>query len=276
MPMTQRPSAVRRAIDARLGLRAPDEPSETGWIVRLPGPVVMLLGLMVLLLLASSLDVWRAARLDYALGFVPARLAAWAGGEGAAVWVRGRPGFFEAVPPLLTHQFLHAGAGHLGVNTIGLVLFGTGVARRFRADGSAPGGAGTANRFVFAAFFLTCGAAGALTYAVLEPSSARPLIGASGAVSGLMGGAMRFALRRFAPYGVAEGPLAPVVSLPIIVVSAAFLATNLATAVGAPMPFLPSGDIGWHAHIGGYLFGLFAFPYFDRLTSAAPKGAYGP
>ena len=273
--MNERPSAVRRAIDARLGLRAPDEPSETGWIVRLPGPIMVLLAIMAFLLLASGFEFWRAGRLDTALGFVPARFAAWVGGEGAPTWGRARPSVIGAVAPALTHQFLHAGLGHLGVNAIGLVLFGTGVARRLRADGSLRSGGGAANRFVFAAFFLTCGAAGALAYALLDPGSARPLIGASGAVSGLMGGAMRFAMRRFAPYGVAEGPLAPILSLPIIVVSGAFLATNLATAIGAPMPFLPSGDIGWHAHIGGYLFGLLAFPWFDRLAARPASRTYG-
>ena len=265
--MTKRPSSVRRSIDARLGLRASHEPSETAWVVRLPGVIAWLVAGMLLVLVLSNLPGWRAARLDYVLGFVPARFLAGLGAEGL---YRASP--LSGVGPIITHQFLHGGFVHLGVNTVGLVLFGTGVARRFGADGTVGAAAGAVNRAVFASFFLTCGVVGALAYVLLEPSSARPLIGASGAVSGLMGGAMRFALRRFAPYGVAEGPLASPLSLPIMVVTATFLATNLATAVGIPMPLLPGGDIGWHAHIGGYLFGLLAFPYFDRLTTR-PAGA---
>ena len=266
--MTKRPSAVRRAVDARLGLSAPDEPTETAWAVRLPGVVAGLLAAMAVLLMLSYLPDWRAARLDYVLGFVPARFLAGLGAEGAH-----RVGALAGVGPILTHQFLHGGFAHLAINALGLVLFGTGCARRLRADGSVGGAEGAVNRTVFLAFFATCGAVGALAYVLLDPGSARPLIGASGAVSGLMGGAMRFALRRFAPYGVAEGPLASPFSLPILVVSATFLATNLATAFGLPMPFLPSGDIGWHAHVGGYAFGLLMFPYFDRLA-ARPAAGY--
>ena len=267
--MTKRPSSVRRAIDARLGLRAPDEPSETAWAVRLPGVVAWLLVSMLVILLLSGLPVWRAAHLDYVLGFVPARFLAGLGGDGF-----GRTGLLGGVGPVLTHQFLHGGFAHLAINALGLVLFGTGCARRFGADGAVGGGAGASNRFVFLAFFVTCGAVGALAYVLLDPGSARPLIGASGAVSGLMGGAMRFALRRFAPYGVTEGPLASPFSLPIMVVSATFLATNLATAAGLPMPFMPPGDVGWHAHLGGYVFGLLAFPYFDRLATRPAATGY--
>ena len=267
--MTKRPSSVRRAIDARLGLRAPDEPSEAAWAVRLPGVVAWLLAAMLVLLLLSGLPGWRAARLDYLLGFVPARFLAGFGAEGF-----GRVGLLGGVGPILSHQVLHGGFAHLAINALGLVLFGTGCARRLGADGSVGGSAGASNRFVFLAFFVTCGAVGALAYVLLDPGSARPLIGASGAVSGLMGGAMRFALRRFAPYGVSEGPLASPFSLPIVVVSATFLATNLATAVGLPMPFVPSGDVGWHAHLGGYAFGLLMFPYFDRLATRPATARY--
>ena len=262
--MTQRPSTLRRAVDARLGLVAADDPAGQAWVVRVPFVVgFLLLVCLVSLIALDALPNWREARLSYGLGLVPARVLAGGAGEVS---------LGAALGPLITHQFLHGGWWHLGLNTLGLVLFGTGVARRLGADGAVPGAAGTANRVVFLAFFLACGVAGGLTYVLLEPGSARPLIGASGAVSGLMGAAMRFALRRFAPYGVGEGPLAPVLSAPILFVTVTYVATNAVAAFGIGLPGVPAGAIGWHAHIGGYLFGVLTFPFYDRL--ATRRGAY--
>ena len=257
--MTQRPSTLRRAVDARLGLVPSDDPSGRAWIVRLPSVVCVLLAACLLsLVVLEALPGWREARMSYALGLVPARVAA--GGVGEV-------SLLSALGPLISHQFLHGGWWHLGLNALGLAMFGTGVARRLGADGAVPGGAGIANRIVFVSFFAACGVAGGLTYVLLEPGSARPLIGASGAVSGLMGAAMRFALRRFAPYGVAEGALAPLLSMPILFVTLTYVGANLVAAFGIGLPGLPAGAIGWHAHIGGYLFGLATFPLYDRLAT---------
>ena len=91
----------------------------------------------------------------YAL--IPARLAAGYGYEG-----------------LLTSQFLHAGWMHLAGNMLFLWIFGDNVEEEM---GHLP----------FLLFYLTCGVAAGLTQVAFEPSSRVPMVGASGAIAGVMG-----------------------------------------------------------------------------------------
>ena len=91
----------------------------------------------------------------YAL--IPARLAAGFGHEG-----------------LLTSQFLHAGWMHLAGNMLFLWIFGDNVEEEM---GHLP----------FLLFYLTCGVAAGLTQVAFEPSSRVPMVGASGAIAGVMG-----------------------------------------------------------------------------------------
>ena len=74
----------------------------------------------------------------------------------------------------LTYMFLHASWMHLITNMLFLWVFADNVEDAF--------GYGA-----FALFYLLCGIAGALAHVAMEPNSAAPLIGASGAVSGVIG-----------------------------------------------------------------------------------------
>ncbi|OEY65808.1 rhomboid family intramembrane serine protease [Marinobacter sp. X15-166B] len=76
--------------------------------------------------------------------------------------------------PLITYQFLHGGWGHLAGNLLFLFLLGFTVEKAL--------GAG---RFLLA--YLACGVLSGVLYTLFSQSSAVPLIGASGSISGLMG-----------------------------------------------------------------------------------------
>ena len=266
--MTQRPSTLRRSIDARLGLSRPGQPA-AGWAVRLPGVVTALLAVMaIVFVIGIALPDTPQWRMEYALGFVPGRLAAGLAGKASVSLI-------EAAGPLVTHVFVHGNFAHLAINSMGLAIFGTAVARRLAVDS---GGATSAwNLVLFLGLFFASGVAGALLYAAFHAGSAILLVGASGAISGLMAGAMRFALRAFAPYGPEEGALSPVGARPVVAASAVYLGLNLMTPLG--LGALVGGgqlDIAWEAHVGGYLFGLFAFPLFDRAAIRRASAArYG-
>lgn len=157
----------------------------------------------------------------------------------------------------LTYSFLHGDWMHLGVNSVWLLAFGTPVARRLGAA-----------RFLL---FSACGAiAGAAVFYFLNPTLVAPVIGASGVVSALMGGACRFA------FGGARSPmpfeaqaLLPVVPITealanrtVLIFVAVFFGTNLliGSAAGG---FLGGGTVAWEAHLGGFAFGFLAFQLFD-------------
>ena len=250
----------RRRFEARLGLTGG---GGQGGIIRLPGVVTGLLAVIGVVSLVCLLPTGLGHRLEYMLAFVPARTIAQLD-QGQSV--------LGALMPLVGHVFVHGNLGHLALNALGLAVFGSGVARRLATDAADPK-ARTWNTLLFLSFFLACGVAGGLFFALFNLGSAVMLIGASGAISGVLAAAMRFALRPFAPYGLAEGPLAPVSSRPVVVASLAYVGFNLLPAIG--LGGMPGGglQIAWEAHVGGYLFGLFAFPVFDRMARRGRAGA---
>jgi membrane associated rhomboid family serine protease len=75
---------------------------------------------------------------------------------------------------LVSSQFLHADLMHLGFNMLFLWVFGNNVEDRL-------------GRIRFLPFYLLCGAIAALAQAAVDPDSTIPLIGASGAISGVLG-----------------------------------------------------------------------------------------
>ena len=221
---------------------------------RAPAIILWTIGLLVVLFVVQSLLPFRA-ELQVRLynEFIPFRLT-------ALLETGERP--ISRTIPLIGHIFAHGNWPHLVFNSLWFLIFGAGVARRLEVE--SPGGrTRLGNTVVFFCFFLVCGIGGALAYYAFQPYSPIPMVGASGAISGLFAAAMRFALRRPTMQGGAPGPLASFREGPVIAATIIFIAFNLATALGGD-----GMQIAWEAHIGGYLTGLFLFPYFDRM---APK-----
>lgn len=175
-------------------------------------------------------------------GFSPERLAAGASGPG------GWPG---AIFPLATHAFIHATAPHLLFNLLWFVVFGTPVARRF------------ASALRFLAFFLGCAAAGALFFSIFHRADETLLIGASGGISGLLGGMVRFAFHRPDSKPTSVNGLLPLTDKSVLTWAAVVILLNLSIVLFGGGPGAGEAEIAWEAHIGGFLFGLVVFPFFD-------------
>ena len=156
------------------------------------------------------------------LGFVPARYTE-----------PGGLGWAALVAPV-SYQFLHANLIHLGVNMLALLAFGSGVERQI--------GGGR-----MAIYYLACGVASAAAHLAVYPTSLVPIIGASGAISGLFGGVLRF---QFAGGAGGRRGLWAVVVLWIVV----------NTVLGQTgMPGMEEAAIAWVAHLGGFAAGLLLF-----------------
>lgn len=171
----------------------------------------------------------------------------------------------ELLGPFISYNFLHADIVHVGFNAIWLLALGTPVARRLSA-GKFLGLAGL------------CGMAGALVHVVMYRASMGALIGASGAVAGLMGAAVRFAL--FVPGGYAlafrhgfnGGLVLPLRDQRVLGFSAIWICLNLILGLfGGLFAGGPGQSIAWDVHIVGYLSGLILFPYFDRQMRPPQK-----
>ena len=83
-------------------------------------------------------------------------------------------GNLSVIPTLITSMFFHGDLLHLFGNMIFLLVFGRRVENQLE-------------RIDFLAFYLTTGISAALAHVLMEPDSSSPLIGASGAISGVLG-----------------------------------------------------------------------------------------
>jgi membrane associated rhomboid family serine protease len=141
---------------------------------------------------------------------------------------------------------------HLTVNCFFLLAFGPIVARRWGAS-------------LFLIFFAVCGVSAALAYLAFNWASPVPVIGASGAISGLMPAALRL-LPGQAPWAAhSDAPLAPLFSRPVLVFTAFFAVINVLTGLTGWGIGGESGLVAWQAHLGGFLAGLLLCGLFDRL-----------
>ncbi|MFN3523080.1 MAG: rhomboid family intramembrane serine protease [Phenylobacterium sp.] len=141
---------------------------------------------------------------------------------------------------LVSALFLHGSWGHALLNAAGLLAFGSPVARLF---GPRAGGV-----LAFFLFYLVCGAFSSWTYALLHPGEAVVLVGASGAVSGLMGAVSRLLAGR--------GQLGPFFSRTVIGMAAAWLIVNLIVGLLGYAPGVGETPVAWEAHLTGYAAGL--------------------
>jgi len=158
---------------------------------------------------------------------------------------------------LVTYMFLHANVLHLLFNMIFLFVFGDNVED---AMGHA--------RFIL--FYSICGVAAGLVHCALTGAPDLPLIGASGAVSGVIG-----AYLLLHP-NIRVWVLVPLPKLPVVPLrfsAALVIGVWIFYQFGSAM-LLPSTDTAWWAHVGGFLTGAFlvilmrrrGVPLFDAAT----------
>ncbi|HYG27294.1 MAG TPA: rhomboid family intramembrane serine protease [Caulobacteraceae bacterium] len=153
---------------------------------------------------------------------------------------------------LLTPLLLHGNWVHTLMNAVAALAFGAPVARLL---GLRLGGA-----LVFLLFYLACGALSSLGYVLAHADSLASVVGASGAVSGLMGGASRLIER--------PGTLGRLVSPTTVGMAAAWVVVNLIIGYVPVMPGAEGAGIAWEAHVAGYFAGLLLIAPFARLSSA--------
>ena len=175
-------------------------------------------------------------------GFIPARYSA---AVNHAFSLAELPAL---VIPLLSYMLIHADYTHAGINCLWLLVFGPVVARRLRPV-----------RFLL--FFVVCGVAAALVHLAVYWGSPVAVIGASGAISGLMGAGIRLLYGHL--YERTDG-LAPVFSRPILMFSLVWAVVNIVSGI---LRIGVTGElslVAWVAHLGGYFAGLFSIGMFDR------------
>jgi len=231
-------------------------------IFKAPGCVIAAIAALALIhLVRNQLSDEQDDWLVLALAFVPGRYTA-AGAE-----LPGAP--WASVTSFVTYIVLHGDLTHLAVNSAWLLAMGSVIARRI----------GTVRFFAFSA---ACGIAGALAFLGANPGRMVPMIGASGAISGLMGAVFRLMLGARDPgervlvgdhpEHVRRPSLAETfASRNALVAIGLWVGINLLLALGV-MGIADPGVVAWEAHLGGFFAGLLAFGFFDREFAEPENG----
>ncbi|MGI5916877.1 MAG: rhomboid family intramembrane serine protease [Anaerolineae bacterium] len=159
------------------------------------------------------------------------------------------------VMTLFTSMFLHGGWGHIIVNMLYLWVFGDNVEDAF-------------GRLRYAVLYLAAGLIAAVAQVVAMPDSTVPIIGASGAVAGVLGAYLVL-------YPGAEVRtlvltfFIRIIYLPALIVLGGWFILQLINALSAS-----GGNVAWFAHIGGFVAGMLGGWMVKRKRS--PQGWSDP
>ncbi len=157
----------------------------------------------------------------------------------------------QPIHPVLTvfsSMFMHGGLVHLGTNMLYLWIFGNNIEDRL--------GHG---RFVI--FYLLCGVVAAYSHAVANPSSMIPMIGASGAIAGILGAYLLLFPRARVHTIIFLGFFVQVVRLPAVFVIGLWILIQFASGL-MDNAAATRGGVAWFAHIGGFVAGVLMIKFF--------------
>jgi membrane associated rhomboid family serine protease len=165
-----------------------------------------------------------------------------------------KDGSLPVAATIFTSMFLHGGVLHIAGNMLYLWIFGNNV-----EDDT--------GRLRFILFYLLCGAVAALTHALVNRTSIIPMIGASGAVSGVLGAYLLLYPRARVVTLVFFGFYIRTMEIPAIIVLGSWFVIQFLSALSASSS---GGGIAWYAHVGGFVAGLVLIGLFKR--SDVPYG----
>lgn len=212
----------------------------TAPVFNAPASVLALIGLLVAVhaLLAVLGEVWQVWSL-YALALNPVRFTdpAFPMPAGSQYWT------------LVTYMLLHGDWMHLTFNSLWLLVFGTPVARYLGS-------------WRFLLLSLAAGVLGGLASVALHWGQQVFVIGASGAVSGLLAAAIPIMYGRRVPGGARPLSIGEFLTSPrALMFTAIWLTLTLVSGASGwtGNSFLSEGGIAWEAHVGGFVGGFLAF-----------------
>jgi membrane associated rhomboid family serine protease len=153
-------------------------------------------------------------------------------------FLNGHGSFQFAFLPLLTSMFLHSGFAHIAGNMLFLWIFGDNVEDYF-------------GHFPYLLFYLVCGVGADLLHIVFNFHSSLPALGASGAISGVMGAYIVLYPRA----RILTLVLIFFVPIPAFIILGYWFLLQFVAGISS-VGSAATGGVAWWAHIGGFLLGM--------------------
>jgi membrane associated rhomboid family serine protease len=189
----------------------------------------------------SSLGPRALRQIVWKYAFIPSKV----GFTGASMVVRAPADLLQKISTMVTSQFLHAGWLHLLSNMVVLLFLGKKIEERIGS-------------LKFLAFYLASGIAGNIVYAAFHLSSHEPVLGASGAVAGVLAASLLCN-----PNGIVWLPGLPIF-LRVWMFAPLWFISELLNAINEQYVRSTVGGVAYLVHVGGFLFGLVAATTFAR------------
>jgi membrane associated rhomboid family serine protease len=145
---------------------------------------------------------------------------------------------FTAYPTVYTSMFLHAGIWHLGGNMLYLWIFGNNIED-------------VLGKFRFVLFYFVCGTLAAFGHIATDLDSKIPMVGASGAISGILGAYLiLFPFSKIRTF-IFLGFFWTIARVPAILLLLFWVGLQIWNSVSSE-----AGGTAWFAHIGGFVAGV--------------------
>ena len=148
-------------------------------------------------------------------------------------------------------MFMHGGFGHIFGNMWFLHIFGDNIESIL-------------GHIKYFWFYLACGMGAALTQFLTEPASTTPMVGASGAIAGVLGAYMiRFPKAKVHIFAIIIIFITTFV-VPAQIVLGLWFLMQLSGGLGS-LGVDTTGGVAWFAHIGGFVVGVASLNYFQSF-----------
>jgi rhomboid family protein len=160
---------------------------------------------------------------------------------------------------VFTSMFLHGGFMHLAGNMLFLWIFGNNVEDSM-------------GHFRFILFYLLCGVAAVAGQTLENPDSQIPMIGASGAISGVLGGYLLLYPHARVLVFIPLGFFSQLIRLPAGWVLGLWFGMQI---LSSALSNSEGGGVAWFAHIGGFIAGLALIPLFKYKNVKLFQSGHG-
>ncbi len=196
-----------------------------------PFVTIAIIVLNVMVFLAELFHPSGMKYVVYSYGAIPRNLLSSGNAQG-----------IPAVLTVFTSMFMHGGVLHILGNMLYLWIFGNNIEDRL-------------GHVRFLAFYLVSGVVAAYAHALSTPSSIVPMVGASGAVSGILGAYLLLYPHARVHTVVFFGFFVQIVRVPALLVIGLWGIIQIVNGV-VSTGLVSQGGVAWFAHVGGFLFGL--------------------
>ena len=204
---------------------------------------------MMLIAICVLTFIWQFTRdaqgqqmVVYALGVIPAVLIGDAQLPPDLLWV-------PTYATIFSSMFLHGGWMHLGGNMLYLWIFGNNIEDSM-------------GHVKFIIFYLLCGVAAVYAQAIPDPNSDIPMVGASGAISGVLGAYLLLYPKAKVLVGIPLGFIIQTVRMKALWVLAFWFGLQIFSTIMTGQQ--EGGGVAFGAHIGGFIAGMVLIPFFKN------------